>query len=103
MDFDGESETFNPISIKRELSGNIMVSPNPVKEALSVDANITEAGVYTFNFIDLTGASMIQNSHMEEGLNHIQLNTENLANGFYLLQIIHPDGAVISTEKLVIE
>ena len=27
VDFDGESETFNPISIKRELSGNIMVSP----------------------------------------------------------------------------
>jgi len=103
VDYNGDSETFDPISVERKAMGEVLVSPNPFQESLNVDADVLTAGIYTFSFTSMSGKSVNQKQYLEQGINHLQLQTTDLAKGFYILRVMDAENNTINTVKVVKE
>lgn len=74
--------------------GSVMVDegmevfPNPTKDMLFVQYNIFEAGNANLSVMDLSGKIIVQRQvEMAEGLNQIDLNLGDLANGMYIVRM----------------
>lgn len=102
VDFDGKFSYSDIVAVKRLSAGEIVLTPNPVKDILNVEINVTEGGLYTFVLTDLLGSTIQKDVALSKGNNQIKWDVfKELAQGFYVLKIIDNNGALISTNKLV--
>lgn len=102
VDFDGKFSYSDIVAVKRLSIGEIVLAPNPVKDILNVEINVTEGGLYSFVLTDLLGATIQKDVALSKGNNQIKWDVfKELAQGFYVLKIIDNNGALISTNKLV--
>jgi len=85
-----------------DLISELNTYPNPVKNNLTIELNLTENTQIEIVATDLIGniVAKIINESMTIGINTIQWNVNNLPNGVYLLNIKSNNS--IKTKKLVI-
>ena len=102
VDFDGKFSYSDIVAVKRLSAGEIVLTPNPVKDILNIEINVTEGGLYSFALTDLLGSTIQKDVALSKGNNQIKWDVfKELAQGFYVLKIIDNNGALISTNKLV--
>ncbi len=95
--------TLPAVGINDEYFANsqVSLSPNPAKNNVRLQLNLTEPAVIEFSIMDLVGQTLItENLNTSVGLNNFTVNLENLANGIYLVKMQR--GANMCTNKLVI-
>lgn len=85
VDFDGNFEYFNPISVEHKYEGNtLQIYPNPSENVLHIlGENILkiDINIYSLEGKNLTSLFSIVNSNN----NHLQLNISKLPQGIYML------------------
>lgn len=57
VDFDGKFSYSDIVAVKRLSAGEIVLTPNPVKDILNVEINVAEGGLYSFVLTDLLGSN----------------------------------------------
>ena len=75
--------------------GEIKVFPNPTEEIVHLIFPVSE-GTFEISLLDLTGRKLIQEEITLDGIFHHSLTRDNIQNGLYLVEIITPDGEIIS-------
>jgi len=61
--------------------------PNPVSDVLTVEIATDQQGTHIWQMYDLTGKVVMSGEHqVNAGLNYLEIETTNLAEGIYLLQ-----------------
>lgn len=70
---------------------------------MKVNIEVDEPSNYNFNFINEVGVSKTQTTFLSKGINAIDLNTEDVENGFYILTITNENGETINTSKIIKE
>ncbi len=101
-DVDGKTNLVSQvIDLYREANGNVInVYPNPIKDMLNVDCTLLSGGHTTIQLLDLTGRVIKEmKTNTGVGVNNIQITTEDLVAGMYLLQVIQPNQNVL-TQKV---
>jgi PKD repeat protein len=77
------------------------VYPNPAFDKLNLTISSTEAQFATVRIVDLSGKLMFTDKvNLTQGMNLVELNTSNLINGMYILEVITKNS--YSTSKLLI-
>jgi hypothetical protein len=80
---------------------DISLVPNPAKSYVDVQTNLSQKGSVAIRVIDVSGKVVINESQtVDTGRQSIKLNTENLVQGAYIVEI-KSDGK-ISSQKLLI-
>ncbi len=77
-------------------SWNVQVYPNPSQEFLNI--NVSQEGNIRYELIDITGRVVL---NAENSQNQIKINTSNIMNGLYLLNI--HQGQHTHSEKILIK
>lgn len=102
VDFDGKFSYSDVVSVRRIEDGEAVISPNPVKDVLNIELKTTQAGNYNFMVVDLLGAVIEKNIHLNKGTNNIKLDVfADLPQGFYMLKIMDENNTIITTKKIV--
>jgi Zn-dependent metalloprotease len=96
-------ETSDPMSLQSfDLEPNINVYPNPARNILYLSNTGIDNTTVTVNLFEISGRNVYTKTINVNGTQ--QLNIATLQKGLYILQISNGDnGAMISTQKLVIE
>ena len=64
------------------------IYPNPVKDNVTLIFTTTKAQQIQIKVLDMLGQALIQsNKQVNSGTNNIQINTQTLAKGFYVLSV----------------
>lgn len=80
---------------------DISLVPNPAKSYVDIQTNLSKKGSVAIRVIDVSGKVVINESQtVDTGRQSIKLNTENLVQGAYIVEI-KSDGK-ISSQKLLI-
>jgi hypothetical protein len=91
VDYDGESETFTPVSVVNPTAtmDNISIYPNPASHSFAVVLQAKNSETVTINIIDLTGKLIRQEQHeLVRGENGLIFKVENeLSRGTYIIQV----------------
>lgn len=77
--------------------------PNPANDATTIAFNLSKAGAASISIMDLSGrvvAAPLNTDNLTSGYNSLELNTQKLAPGIYLVRL-HVDGAQ-QVKKLVV-
>ncbi len=83
-----------------EISGAALLSPNPVIDQLNVSIEMNKMSSLSMNIVDVSGKLISSDQfQLTQGKNDVQLETENLSPGFYLLVIT--DGHASQAYKFV--
>ncbi|MGB3078021.1 MAG: CHRD domain-containing protein, partial [Saprospiraceae bacterium] len=70
------------------IDGEVLLSPNPVNDVLNVQLELSRAAALNMNIYDLSGKIISSKPFsLSEGNNTVQVETDNLSAGFYLLLI----------------
>lgn len=102
VDFDGKFSYSDIVSVRRIEDGEVVISPNPVKDVLNIELKTIQAGNYNFMVVDLLGAVIEKNVHLNKGTNNIKLDVfANLPHGFYMLKIVDENNTIITSKKIV--
>ncbi len=86
-----------------DYSNDIAIYPNPANDVINIRFNFDISGGYNIEVIDINGASIVNkqiNNSAENG-SIIPVPVNHLANGIYLLKIIH-DGKNYSKQFIII-
>lgn len=72
-----------------EIINDFSAYPNPVKNTLTIDVNLNDQAMVDVSIIDLLGnqVALISQGLLKAGSNILQWNSNNVANGVYLLNI----------------
>lgn len=105
VDFNGDSETFNTISIAQNESELIVQPPypNPITEnTLYLPIILKHNEELTFSIYDTSGRkTIIQSRQLERGFQQLELDFTNVQSGIYQLQIVNNQNVVIHTSKVI--
>lgn len=91
------SATFTTVSLETVKEQNILVYPNPTKDIINVSVDRAEL-INSIQLINALGQSM--SFEMNKGVNQIQLQIQDLANGVYFLRMM--EGSQLKTAKVII-
>jgi hypothetical protein len=105
VDFNGDSETFNIISIAAN-EGDLIVQPpypNPlIDNTLYLPINLKYDEELTITVYDNTGRQiMVQTRYLQRGFQQLELNFTDVQNGIYQLHISNNQDVVIHTSKII--
>jgi hypothetical protein len=105
VDFNGESETFNIISITQN-EGDLIVQPpypNPISEnTLYLPITLKYDEQVTINVYDPTGRKiLVQAAQLKRGFQQLELNFTDVPSGIYQLHISNNQEVVIYTSKII--
>ena len=87
-DYDGKSETFNPISIIYDKPIKLSINPNPVKEELHLYLEETLRGVTNLTIFNTKGQKVYNKSFIGD-YKVLHLNVDRYKKGYYLLEVDH--------------
>ena len=82
------------------LDTKIVLYPNPTKNFLNVKLSSFDKKIKNIRIIDVNGR--IINEYAPKHTNSIKLNTNNLENGVYLIQITTTDNKVLRNKRIVV-
>jgi len=82
------------------LDTKIVLYPNPSSNFLNVKLSSSGKKIKHIRIIDVNGR--IINEYAPKHTNSIKLNTNNLENGIYLIQITTSENEVLSYKKIVV-
>jgi len=101
VDNDGKEELSGVINVRRsDVTGTLVLSPNPARELLSIQATTAQSEVATLRVIDMKGQLVITRPlSLKEGLNTMSLDINDISNGLYLLSLQTENG--IQVKKFV--
>lgn len=104
VDIDGKS-AYSPVAYVKKgaaISKNMLVSPNPFSEALSVKFESAETGQAEIKILSLTGQPVVtKNTIVNKGANNLQVGElSNFSRGVYLLQV-SINGVFAGNQKIV--
>lgn len=88
IDYDGTSETFNPISIIYDKPIILSINPNPVEEVLHLYLDEKLRGTTHLTIFNTKGQRVYKKSFIGD-YEIINLNVEGFKKGYYLLEIDH--------------
>jgi hypothetical protein len=90
VDVNGNKEGFLPVSLVNEERG-IKVIPNPVVDQAIITFGSSYEGTTLVSVVDISG-KVIQTEEMSaiKGTNSFELNTTELREGLYILNITNP-------------
>jgi Bacterial Ig domain/Secretion system C-terminal sorting domain len=96
-----KAEKDNPYAVvDGEISMRIF--PNPANEQVTIHYTALEAGDYQLKIVDITGKTIIeQKKPIEKGENNLELKTNQMVAGLYLVKLSHETKTVVA--KLLIE
>ncbi len=94
----GPINTYNNMGEDRVEPLNIMASPNPFSESLTVYLDAVTTGQVSFKLFNLNGQKVFEQQYMA-GSEQFELNTSDLPKGFYLLRV--EAGDEVQTLKVV--
>ncbi|MDR0790212.1 MAG: T9SS type A sorting domain-containing protein [Bacteroidales bacterium] len=105
---EGEKKDFNIASTVGldAVSGSIyqtIIYPNPAKNATTLSIALTQATQAQITVTDMLGREVINigNKALKAGNNNINLNTSDLSNGLYFVNVVTDEGT--ATKKLAIK
>lgn len=103
VDFDGKFEYFDIRSVEfNTIYGNLQLLGNPVTNELEYFINRENHGEVTVQLTDINGNIIsTQKTALTQKQTYQTVDTSNLANGMYFLQLI-VQGKVVDVEKVVI-
>ncbi|SDK65335.1 Por secretion system C-terminal sorting domain-containing protein [Catalinimonas alkaloidigena] len=83
-------------------TSSLKLFPNPTADNVLLTLELKKAGQIQVNILDVTGRQLTQavNKHMGATQEVVKLNTANLSNGLYMVQIVTEEGAV--TKRLIV-
>ncbi len=82
------------------LDTKIVLYPNPSRNFLNVKLSSFDKKIKNIRIIDVNGR--IINEYAPEHTSSIKLNTNNLENGVYLIQITTTDNKVLRNKRIVV-
>ena len=85
--------------IQGENGTSIQLVPNPVNDVLNVYYNLNSTDDVQISMIDITGKTLRQYSRLADDATQVQLNVEDLAPGFYFVQLV--SGDTVLSQKFV--
>jgi len=90
------------VNDSESLTNNLLVFPNPAKDAVNMELSIETPGVYSVDVFNLTNLEVthLYDSYFAKGRGVYPLNISNLHSGNYLIRISSNDATVIG--KLII-
>ena len=90
------------VSMEQQTVSEFKVYPNPVKNNVTIELNITAAALTQVFVTDLIGNNVVQlnNTVLNTGVNKFVWKATNIANGVYLLNIKTESG--LKVEKLIL-
>ncbi|MBL7764723.1 MAG: T9SS type A sorting domain-containing protein [Chitinophagaceae bacterium] len=104
VDIDGHSSIHAQV-IDLIWGGNgssVSLYPNPAKDILHIDLNVSNAQNTTVKIIDLSGRIVKQiQAKTEKGLNTLSINLDGISEGVYAVQVLEND-ALMSVSRVVI-
>jgi hypothetical protein len=92
VDFNGDSETFDPIYVNcdKQISNEVSIYPNPAYEVSNLDIKATEDMDIQLTVFSSTGQILMsQKTTLKKGNNLITLDLSNLTPGMYHVNIIN--------------
>lgn len=96
VDFDGNHQYSNMISVDRAAIKQVSVFPNPVKKQLFVRLNQSMDSTISYQIYNANGQVVMSNN-----LNNERLDVSHLSKGFYLINVIDQTGTMIFNDKFV--
>ena len=78
----------------------MVLYPNPSKGFLNVKLSSSDEKIKNIRIIDINGKIITE--YTPEYTNRIKLNTNNLENGIYLIQITTSENIVLGYKKIVV-
>jgi hypothetical protein len=90
--------------LANQMSSSVVIYPNPAKENFNVSFNSNFTGIANLLMFDNTGRQVLNaQTQINVGQNKTSINTNNLENGLYFIELIQPNGTtlknVISIQK----
>jgi hypothetical protein len=105
VDFNGDSETFNIISIAQTASDLIVQPPfpNPIAEnTLFLPITLERDEELTINVYDTAGRRIIvQTAQLKRGFHQLEMNFTDVHSGIYQLHITNEQEVVVYTSKII--
>jgi hypothetical protein len=92
IDFNGDSETFDPIYVNcnKQGSNEVSIYPNPAADLANIDIKASENMEIQLTLFSSTGQILFsQKTHVKEGSNIVKLDVNNLKPGMYHLNIVN--------------
>ena len=106
VDFDGKYTytDIKEVDLQKAIASlAISVYPNPNKDVLNIDLETSQPKNVSIQLFDATGKNIInKNCVVETGKQTFQINTQLIAPGVYLLNIIDENNASVNKQKLII-
>jgi hypothetical protein len=102
VDFDGHYVRSNIIVIYPQFGDQVVFSPNPAKDILTLELFAPSEDKYTVRTISINGSVSDQIISVVEGINTFSLTSiSNLSSGIYLFQILDSNNQIIKSEKII--
>lgn len=82
-------------SIQEQFSGNVdKIYPNPVRDQLFAEVNLTADGAYQLEVYSLSGQRVrLETRNLLRGNQRLEIQTQELPSGLYLMRLTDPQGA----------
>jgi hypothetical protein len=106
IDFNGDSETFDPIYVNcnKQGSNEVSIYPNPAADLANIDIKASENMEIQLTLFSSTGQILFsQKTHVKEGSNIVKLDVNNLKPGMYHLNIVNDKKIEFSGSRSIIK
>ena len=83
-----------------DLNNELVLFPNPSQDFVTIKLVSLNKKIKRISIIDVSGRVITE--HNSKHMNSIKLNTNNLENGIYLIQVTTSDNEVLSYKRIVV-
>ena len=83
-----------------DLDNEVVLFPNPSQDFVTIKLVSLNKKIKRISIIDVSGRVITE--HNSKHMNSIKLNTNNLENGIYLIQVITSDHKVLRHKKIIV-
>lgn len=102
IDYDGAMSYSSVVAVKQSLGAEVSIFPNPTVDKVKMNFVSKEDGVYRIVVSDVSKVIYEQTLAVARGNKIVNFDSFNeLAKGFYIIQIIDENGNIIKTERVV--
>lgn len=102
IDYDGAMSYSSVVAVKQSLRAEVSIFPNPTVDKVKMNFVSKEDGVYRIVVSDVSKVIYERTLAVARGNKIVNFDSFNeLAKGFYIIQIIDENGNIIKTERVV--
>lgn len=101
VDVDGKYTYSSVVKADIKFNGNISVAPNPSFDLMTVKVSELPQNAVVLTLHHANSGQKMRTIDLNEGQSNIKVNTEDLAAGMYIVQILSDNGARLATTKFM--